>query len=135
MNQPLHPDKSTALANTLITKYQWVEAADAAKDARLAVTAEDGIKGMASLTCQVVQHRSWSAATYMKDWARAPAVLQFAPASALSAVRTDQKYAQNAAQIHKGVTKSVVDKAFQQGEHSSPSKSTEVVMHIWDCGG
>ena len=58
-----------------------------------------------------------------------------AAASALSAVRTDQKYAQNAAQIHEGVTQSVVNKAFQQGEHSSSSKSTEVVMHIWDYGG
>ena len=139
MNQPLRPDESTALADTLNIKYQWVEAADAAEDAWKAVTEEDEVKEMASLTCQVVQRGSQGAGTYIKNWAKAPAVLLFRPvfaaASALSAVQTDQKYAQNAAQIHKGVTRSVVNKAFRQGEYSPSSKSTEIVMRIWDCGG
>ena len=139
MNQPLRPDESTALADTLNIKYQWVEAADAAEDAWKAVTEEDEDNELASLSHQVVQRGSQGAAAYIKNWAKAPAVVLFCPvlvaASALSAVRTDQKYARNAAQIHEDVTQSVVNKAFRQGEYSPSSKSTEVVMRIWDCGG
>ena len=139
MNQPLRPDESTALADTLNIKHQWVEAADAAEDAWKAVTEEDEDNELASLSHQVVKRGSQGAATYIKNWAKAPAVVLFFPvlaaASALSAVQTDQRYARNAAQIHEGVTRSVVNKVFRQGGHSPSSKSTEVVMRIWDCGG
>ena len=139
MNQPLRPDESTALADTLNIKYQWVEAADAAEDAWKSITEEDEVREMASLTCQVVQHKSQGKTAYIKNWAKAQAVLVFTPvfaaASVLGTLRTDQKYAQNAAQVHEHVTQNVVDKALQQGEHSPSSKSTEVVMRIWDCGG
>ena len=139
MNNPLRPDESTALADTLNIKYQWVEAADAAENAWKTVTEEDEVKEMASLSHQVVQHRSQGAAAYIKTWAKAPAVLLFTPlfatASTLDALHTDHKYARNAAQIHTGVTQRVVDKAFQQDEHSLSSSSPEALMHIWDCGG
>ena len=139
MNQPLRPDESTALADILNIKYQWVEAADAANDACKAITEEDEVREMASLTCQVVKCRSQGTAAYIKNWAKAPAVLLFAPvfaaASVLGTLRTDQKYAQDAAHVHEHVTQNVVDKALQQGEHSPSSKSTEVVMRICDCGG
>ena len=139
MNNPLRPDESTALADTLNIKYHWVEAADAAEDAWKTVTEEDEVKEMASLSHQVVQHRSQGAGTYIKNWAKAPAVLLFTPlfatASTLDALHTDHKYAQNAAQIHTGVTQRVVDKAFQQDEHSLSSSSPEAMMRIWDCGG
>ena len=62
MNQPLCPDESTALADTLNIKYQWVEAADAADGAWKAIIEEDEVKEMASLSCQVMKHRSQGAA-------------------------------------------------------------------------
>ena len=133
MNQPLRPDESTALADTLDIKYQWVEAADAAEDAWKALTEEDEDNELASLSHQVVQRGSQDEAAYIKNWAEDPAVLLFKPvfaaASTLGTLPTDQKYAQKAAEVHKNVAQSVAGGALLS--NSRP----EIVMHIWDCGG
>ena len=133
MNQPLRPDESTALADTLDIKYQWVEAADAAEDAWKAVTEKDEDNELASLSHKVVQHGSQDAAAYIKSWAEDPAVLMFNPvfpaASILDTLQTDQKYAQKAAEVHENVAQNVAGGALLSNSHP------EVVMHIWDCGG
>ena len=77
MNQPLRPDESTALADTLNIKHQWVEAADAADDAWKVVTEEDEDNELASLSHQVVQRGSQGTAAYIKNWAKAQAVVLF----------------------------------------------------------
>ena len=70
-----------------------------------------------------------------------PASAVFEPegVSALITLQANLRFEQEATRVHEDVTRSVVEKALQEGEPSPSSResppSTEVVMHIWDCGG
>ena len=142
MNIPMRIAESTALADTLSIKYHWVEAADAAEDAWKVRTEEDEVKELATFSRKVVEGKdggSKGAGSYIRNWAKAPAVGVFAVAAGsvafLHGVVSDKQYADKASRIQSDVSKSVFHKAMQQDKQASTSENPEVVMHIWDCGG
>ena len=142
MNNPMRVAESTALADTLSIKYHWVEAADAAEDAWKVRTEEDEVKELATFSRKVVEGKdggSKGAGSYIRNWAKAPAVGVFAVAAGsvafLHGVISDKQYADKASRIQSDVSKSVFHKAMQQDQQTSTSQNPEVVMHIWDCGG
>ena len=117
MSHPLHDAESTALADVLNIRYHWVEIADAAENSW---REEDEVQELASL-CLLA----------MKDESKRPATGVNTPASASF---YDQD-AQEAAQIQRNVTASIVQEAWQMLQFSPLGKGPDIMMHIWDCGG
>ena len=99
MNIPFHPTDSTALVNPHTLSYQWVEAADSAKDAWKPHTVEDESKQLATRLSQVVESRKISInerEPYIGSWDSVTAVKIFDVAGGslgfLKKVTSDSRY-------------------------------------------
>ena len=104
MDQPLHPDESTPLADVMNIMCHWVEAADAAEDTWRLMTQEDEVQELTSLCRLAVKEE-------LKRPQDASAGVN-TPVHPVSASLSDQD-AQKAAQIQKDVSGNIVQEAWE----------------------
>lgn len=123
-------DKTKEMANYVDIRYQWIEPGNVAGGAWKDGT-EDKAKELASLSHQVVQENK---AERSEDYTAGGdiALAEQPPSSSSMAAKTNEGFAEEADEIYNNITQDV-SKELQQ--NSSSSKSAEVILHVWDCGG
>ena len=142
MNEKLPPNaESTIFADTKTVKPQfWAKAGESTDSYWVEVTEEDEIKELAGLVQLVAQGKSGStsshAAKVLSTTAAAVAVGMFKPLGFIPH-RNLTMHDQNVSSIKDDV-QNVFEKVLeytQSNQGNSTVPKSEVLMHVWDCGG
>ena len=144
MNQrlPQHAE-STILADTKTVKPQfWAKAGESADSYWVEVTEEDEIKELAGLVQLVTQVKSGRstrsrAAKVLSTMAAAVAVPMFKPLG-FAPHRVSTMQDENVSSVKDDVIQNVLQEALKHAQSNSENPSiphSEVLMHVWDCGG
>ena len=145
MNEKLPPNaESTIFADTKTVKPQfWAKAGESTDSYWVEVTEEDEIKELAGLVQLVTQGKSGStsshAAKVLSTTAAAVAVGMFKPLGFIprrNLTMHDQNVSYSS--IKDDVVQNVFKKALeytQSNQGNSTVPKSEVLIHVWDCGG
>ena len=141
MNLSLDQDaESTILADTKTVKPQFWAKAEVSADSYWAeVTDQDEIQELARLIQLVVQVKSGGstpvrAANVLSSMAEAIATQMFYPLGFIphKVTTTHDDYVSN---IKDGVVENVLQQALEYTQRNPHVPQSEVLMHVWDCGG
>ena len=145
MNQSLaRHARSTILADTKTVKPQfWAKAGESADSYWSEVTDQDEIKELAELAQLVLQVKSGGsassrAATFLSTMTTSVAVGVFKPLG-FTPCRNLNVQDDNVSSIKDGIVRIVLQQALEHTQQSIPGNpavpKSEVLMHVWDCGG
>ena len=144
MNQELPLDaESTVVADTKMLKpHFWAGGEQAVDSYWEEVTDQDDIQELAGLVCLVVQTKSGVAnpsrdVRILSTMAAAVTVSVFYPLG-FTAGKVPPTHVEYTSRIKETVVRKVVTQALESAKPSLESPATpqsEVLMHVWDCGG
>ena len=125
MGQCLREAESTVLADTQTVSFQWISTTERAKSIWKPYSDREETRNLAAKTDIIVQsgdHSGVPAATAERTFCLPEHNLQYCIQEASPTI--------DISQIKRQLYKEVVGKAIHE-----TGESTDVVMHIWDCGG
>ena len=126
MNNPFRDADSTALVDTRSVSYQWIQSVNA-HDAWKPHSEKDDVVMLAAQSHEFMKGRMQSKQTSkVKLFDMAGKSLDH-----LKEVVSDSKFTEKASEIQASVFEEVISQALQP-QHT---KSPDVVLNIWDCGG
>jgi len=144
MNEELPRNaESTMLADTKMLKpHIWARGEQAVDSYWEEVTDQDDIQELAGLVCLVALTKSGvanpsRAARILSTMAAAVAVRVFYPPG-FTAGKVSPTHVEYTSRIKESVVREVVTQALESAKPSLESPATpqsEVLMHVWDCGG